>query len=234
VADRLAGLLIDAATGTPPPVDLQTVLLPRPPGPVSAVLGFTGHHVVAADVDRSWLDATREVADFGSVMRAPFLAALGARVGASVGHLDVVLAAPRVDEVDPGAASPEVELVEIDAASDAHGRVRRALAYRRDVRAHRTPDGSGLVMFGRGLTGRYEIAFEVEPHARGRGLGAALASAGPYLTPSGEPLFAQVSPGNVASLRVLLAAGYQPIGSEVLLLHPRDGASSRGRAPSTP
>jgi RimJ/RimL family protein N-acetyltransferase len=76
-------------------------------------------------------------------------------------------------------------------------------------------------MLGRGLAGRWEIAFEVEPEARGRGLGTALASAGPWLAP-GDPVFAQVSPGNVASLRVLLAAGYRPIGSEVLLLHGND------------
>jgi hypothetical protein len=31
-------------------------------------------------------------------------------------------------------------------------------------------------------------------------------------------LFAQVSPGNTASVRAFLAAGYQPICSEVLFL----------------
>ncbi|HXM55375.1 MAG TPA: hypothetical protein VOB72_08295, partial [Candidatus Dormibacteraeota bacterium] len=38
-----------------------------------------------------------------------------------------------------------------------------------------------------------------------------------HLAPAGEPVFVQVSPGNAASLRVVLAAGYRPIGSEVLL-----------------
>ena len=217
MADHLVELLANAVQGSPPPVDLQTVLLGRPPGPTSAVLGFTGHHVVAADVDQNWLDANREVRDLGSVMRAPFLAALGAHIGARVGHLDAVLAAAMAGQEQ--AIGPSVELVEIDAAGDDHGRVRRALAYRSDVRAHRTPDGAGVVMLGRGLAGRWEIAFEVEPRARGRGLGVALACAGPSLAPPGEPVFAQVSPGNVASLRVLLAAGYRPIGSEVLLLH---------------
>ena len=35
--------------------------------------------------------------------------------------------------------------------------------------------------------------------------------------PRDQPLFAQVTPSNVASVRVLLAAGYAPIASEVLL-----------------
>lgn len=223
MADQLAALLLGAAAGEPPPVDLATVLLPRSPGPVSAVLGFTGHHVVAADVEPAWLAATRDAGDFASVLRAPLLAALAARVGARAGHLDVVLVAAPQD--GPGGAAPAepLELVPDPWTAErvsAHGRVRRALAYRRDLRVHRTPDQAGIVTLGRGLADRWEISFEVEPYARGRGLGKALASVGPGLVPGGEPVFAQVSPGNVASLRVLLSAGYRPIGSEVLLLHP--------------
>lgn len=220
LADRLAELLRSAAAGEPPPVDLATVLLPRPPGPVSAVLGFTGHHVVAADVESSWLAETREVGDFGSVMRAPFLAALGAHVGARVGHLDVVLVATAGDEPADAAAVRSVDLVEVEPVSGDHDRVLRALAFRRDLAVCRTTDRAGVVMLGRGLADRWEISFEVEPAARGRGVGRALALAGLGLVPPGQPVFAQVSPGNVASLRVLLAAGYRPIGSEVLLLHP--------------
>jgi hypothetical protein len=222
VPDGLAALLARAAVGVAPPVDFATELMPRPPGPVSAVLGFTGHHVVAADVDPSWVDANRDLGDFGSVMRAPFIAALAALLGAKTGHFDVVLVRPAGGRPGSAPASPGLDLVEAPAMTDAHARVRRALAYRRDVRVFRTTDGAGAVMIGRGLADRWEISFEVEPGARGRGLGTALASAGPGLTPPGEPLFAQVSPGNVASLHVLLAAGYRPIGSEVLLLHGND------------
>jgi hypothetical protein len=220
MADRLRAILTDVAAGTPPPVDLETELLPRAPGPVSAVLAFTGHHVVAADVDQSWFDATRDLDDFGSVMRAPFLAALGEQVGARVGHFDLLMVAG-----PPGlgsSSSPLVELVELDPLREDHGRVRRALGFRREVRAYRTPDGDAVVMIGKGLADRWELAFEVEPVARGRGLGRALAAAAHSLVPAGEPLFAQVSPGNVASVRVLLAAGFAPVGSEVLLLHRND------------
>ena len=45
-----------------------------------------------------------------------------------------------------------------------------------------------------------------------------LAAAARGLVPAGEHLFAQVAPGNVASLRAFLAAGYRPIGAEVLFL----------------
>ena len=47
----------------------------------------------------------------------------------------------------------------------------------------------------------------------------ALADAARSLS-DGEPVFAQVSPGNVSSLRAFLAADYRPIASEVLFLKP--------------
>jgi RimJ/RimL family protein N-acetyltransferase len=61
------------------------------------------------------------------------------------------------------------------------------------------------------------VSIEVDEDARGRGLGRELALAARAL--AREPVFAQVSPGNSASLRAFLAAGYRPIGSEVLFLH---------------
>jgi RimJ/RimL family protein N-acetyltransferase len=57
---------------------------------------------------------------------------------------------------------------------------------------------------------------EVDPAARGRGLGTALAAAAPALVPDGAPLWAQVATANTASLRAFLAAGYRPVGAEVL------------------
>ena len=73
-----------------------------------------------------------------------------------------------------------------------------------------------MLLIGRGLAGRWEMAFEVDGDARGRGLGRGLAVAAPTLIPEGEYLFAQASPGNAASVRAVLSAGYSPIGSEVL------------------
>ncbi len=72
-------------------------------------------------------------------------------------------------------------------------------------------------MLGRGLAGRWEVSYEDEPAARGRGQGCALAAAALGALPAGTPIFAQVSPGNSVSMRATLAAGFQPIGGEVLL-----------------
>jgi L-amino acid N-acyltransferase YncA len=60
------------------------------------------------------------------------------------------------------------------------------------------------------------VAVEVDEDHRGRGLGRALAAAARHLVPGGAPLWAQITPGNAASVRAFLAAGYQPVGAEVL------------------
>ena len=91
------------------------------------------------------------------------------------------------------------------------------------------------MILGRGLAGRWEVAFEVPPELRNRGNGRALATAARHLLPDDRPAWAQCAPGNAASLRALLAAGYLPVGSEVLLTSPRRSASSpstNARSPS--
>ena len=111
-------------------------------------------------------------------------------------------------------------------SGEGYQRVQRAHRYRDDVRAWQTGDGAGCLTLGRGLAGRWEVSFEVEPPARGRGLGRALAAAALGLLPPGTPVFAQVAPGNSVSLRATLAAGYVPVGAEVLLpRHAVAGAS---------
>jgi GNAT superfamily N-acetyltransferase len=57
---------------------------------------------------------------------------------------------------------------------------------------------------------------EVDPARRNRGLGRLLVAAARHPTPPGEPLFAQVAPGNAASLRAVGAAGFRPIGGRGL------------------
>ena len=72
--------------------------------------------------------------------------------------------------------------------------------------------------WGRGVAGRREVAVEVEPAWRGRGVGRSALAATRHLVPDGEPLWAQISPGNVASVRAFLAAGFVPVGAEALLV----------------
>jgi hypothetical protein len=122
--------------------------------------------------------------------------------------LDVVLAAVAV----PGRQEIELEPPE---ETFAHTRLGRARRYRREVRCLRDARG-GLLTIGNGLAGRVEVSIEVESAAQGTGLGSSLARSALGIVEPGTAVFAQVSPGNVASLRSFLAAGYRPIGAEVL------------------
>src|SRR6266508_4150540 len=130
----LLDLLLDAARGRPPAPDGAVEVLPGLPGPVDAVLAFTAHHVVVADVD------------------------------------------------------PELVAAWLPDA-DRHERVARALHHRAGVEVWSDPEQAGMLLLGRGLAGRRELAFEVEPARRNRGLGRRLVAAARHLTPPGEPLF---------------------------------------------
>ena len=213
--DRLLRLLEDAARGMPPPADGVVEVWPAPDGPVDAVLAFTAHHVVAAPVDHDLVAARLPEGDLGAPMSPGFLGWLGERLGSHPGSLDLVLAAPGLG------GEPPLALRAVDDPAR-HPRAARAQRYRRDLRVWTDPEGAGVLIVGRGLAGRCEVSFEVDPGRRNRGLGRLLVVAARHLTPAGEPLFAQVSPGNAASLRVVEAAGFRPIGAEVLF-H-RDGA----------
>jgi GNAT superfamily N-acetyltransferase len=206
--DTLRDLLAAAVEGRPPDADGLTDMAPAPLGARAAIVAFTGHHVVAADVDPRW------VADWCPpwALEAPFgpefVAALAERVDGRAGNLDLVLVADSVStcDLDLRLATPD----EIDEALEG------APNPRRDVRMWRTPDRAGQLLLGRGLEGRWEVAIEVAPAARGHGLGRALATAARSRVGSGECVFAQIAPGNVASLRAALAARYRPVAAEIL------------------
>jgi GNAT superfamily N-acetyltransferase len=204
----LADVLHAAAGGRHPVPDGSVDVVPQH-GRAAGVVAFSAHFVVAADVPHGWVRDQLPPGDYTAPLGARFLVALADRIGADIGSVDAVLIAT---DLGDGAAEG---LEEIDARE--HPRVVRALRYRDDVRVWGTPDGAGHVIVGRGLAGRWETAFEVEPAARGRGLGRRLAAAATGLVPAGEPVWAQVAPGNAASLRAVLAAGYSPICAEVLL-----------------
>jgi hypothetical protein len=210
----LATLLHEAARGSFPPPDGSVEVLPAPPGPSLAVVGFTAHHVVAANVTEDEVLEHLEPGDVGAPMNPAFLAWLGERLGSRPGMLDLVL-------ITYGGQEDRlpVELVPRDDLGD-HPRVARSSTYRQDLRVFSDPEEAGVLMLGRGLARRWEVSIEVDPARRDRGLGRMLAAAARRLVPQDEPLFAQVTPGNVASLRAFLAAGYRPIGSEVLFLKP--------------
>ncbi|SDP36034.1 Acetyltransferase (GNAT) family protein [Klenkia soli] len=194
--------------GDPPPADGTVTTRPAPLGAPAVVVGGTAWACVAADVDPGWVTAWIAASPdpVAAPLSARFLAALADETGVEPGVVDAVLVAPHVP-VAPGLPVQPLE------AAD-HPRVQRAHRHRTDVRVLGTPDGSALLSVGRGLAGRWEVSVEVDPAARRRGLGTALAAAAPALVDG--PLWAQVAPANVASLRSFLAAGYRVVCAESL------------------
>ncbi|MEU8226582.1 GNAT family N-acetyltransferase [Kribbella sp. NPDC048915] len=210
----LAAILRGAERGVFPPPDLGLTLVPAPSDRESCVVAFTGHVVIAADVDPAWVAERIPDGDLSAPTNPPFLSALEDFTGRRVNAIDAMLLAPAlVDPAERAAATAELtELPNLD-----HPRVRRAWRYRDDVRAYGDTHG-GLVVTGRGLAGRFECALEVPAEARGQGYGRRLAYAARGLCPPDGAVWAQVTPGNAASLRTFLAAGYKPVGSEALLV----------------
>ncbi|MFK4037691.1 GNAT family N-acetyltransferase [Nonomuraea wenchangensis] len=202
----LEALLAAAERGAPPAPDGGLTVVAQPSPRDLGVIAFTGHTVVFADLPPAWVRERLPAGDLSAPVNPPFLLELGLRTGRSAGNLDLLAVA------GPLPGPPPLALREVTASG--HPRVERALAYRDEVRVW-TCEG-GLLTVGRGVAGRWEAAVEVEPGHRGRGLGRLLATAARHL--AARPLWAQIAPGNAASVRAFLAAGYVPIGSEVLLI----------------
>ncbi len=94
-----------------------------------------------------------------------------------------------------------------------HPRARHAVDVRDDVRVLGLPTGGAVVLVSRGLGGLPEVSLEVDPAERGAGLGTRLFRAALATVDEGEVVVASVAPGNAASLRAALAAGFVPVGS---------------------
>jgi GNAT superfamily N-acetyltransferase len=204
----LAVLLAAAAHGRFPPADGTLSVVPAPVPYRGAVVAFTAHSVIAADIPAEAVRARLPTDDLGAPMARPFLTWLGHQLGARPGLVDVVL-------VHRERVSSSLQLSPAE-RRDGHPRVARALQHRHDVRVYTDALERGVVILGRGLVGRWELSLELDPAARGRGLGRQLIAAGRALVPADDPVFAQVSPGNAQSMRAFLAAGFRPIGAEVL------------------
>jgi hypothetical protein len=206
-------LLHDAARGRFPPEDGRTEVMRAVEGAPAAVLSFTAHHVVAADVPAEEVLARVDPQDLKGPLAPGVLTWLAERTGLVAGSLDVVLA--WVPERAGGDAAP---MHEVEPA--AHPRIERARRWRRDLRVFEGE--GGMVVLGRGLAGRLELSVEVERALRDRGRARALVAGALAAAAPSEPVFAQVAAANAASLRALQPAGFAAVGAEVLFGPPED------------
>jgi hypothetical protein len=196
-------MMIDAAEGRFPPVDGLVEVVPRfTEAPHECVIEFTGHAVVMTDLTAGHV-AGFGADGFGGAVHPDVLRALAGANG-HIGCHDSLLA---LRGTGGGTLPVRTDL-------DGHDRVRHAHTLRRDITVF--GDDRGLVCLGRGIADRLEISVEVPPDTRNRGSARTLLAEAIAMVPKGEWCFAEVSPGNAASLRAFLAAGWVPIGAEVI------------------
>jgi hypothetical protein len=207
----LRAMLDAAARGAFPPADGAFDVLAPPPGRADVMIGFTGHFVLAAPIDADEIAARVPPDDFSVPMSAAFLLWLAERLGSKPATFDSLLCA-----IGTGAGAPPW-LHAIDALD--HPRVARASRYRSDMQTFATDDERSVLVIGRGICGRWEIGYEVADDAQGEGLGRRIVAAARGLVPAGEAVWAQVAPGNAASMRSTLAGGFVPVAAEVLFPH---------------
>ena len=185
------------------PADGQVEVVPPYLPGVEAMVSLTAHAVASTRLPRRLLEEAG--ADgYAGATSAAVMALLAGRDG-EVDVLDALL----VSRGTGWTALPERRDL------DSHPRVRYARHRRGDVHVH--GDDRGLVTVGRGIGGLPELSFEVVPGRRGWGLGRALLREARGLVPEGEPVLVAVAPGNAASVRAALAAGFEPIGSVQLV-----------------
>jgi hypothetical protein len=223
--DHPLGLLItDAAAGRFPDADGGWQRVPPWRPGLEAVVSFTGHAVfaLAPDIPDRLLVSLR--ADgFGGAHDPRLIAAL-AGPGGWIDCLDMLMAARGT-----GRAGVPPRLADRpDLAT--HPRAQFAAGIRDRLRPMGYPDRrrSALASIGRGIAGLTELSFELEPARRREGRGAELISDALTAVPAGQLAVAAVAPGNAASVRALLSAGFVPLGSVQLFRRAGDQRGGPG------
>lgn len=176
--------------------------MPPLDGGLEAVVSFTGHACIATRCSAEDL-ADLAPDGYGAALHPRLLLRLAG--DGEVGVIDATLVA-----LGTGTGGPPPT----DRWDD-HFRVAHARALRTDVRVH--GDERGFVTLASGLAGRTELSIQTVDDAHDTGIGRMLIASALGLVPSGEPVFAAVSPGNARSLRAFLSQGFRVIGSEVVI-----------------
>jgi hypothetical protein len=205
-AHRLAVALNSAGRGDFPNADGAVEVLSPPPGRAMAVVAFTAHYMIASSAPEDWIRSELPPGDLLAPMSPRFLSALGDKLGRRDAGINLLLAARGLQG--------RTTLREV--TSEDHPRVTRANAHRDQVRVFTDPTGAATVILGRGLANRTEVAIEIQPTRRNQGIARQALTEARRIVGADQLLFAQTAPGNAASIRTSLTAGFQPIGSEVL------------------
>ncbi|WP_405060187.1 GNAT family N-acetyltransferase [Kribbella sp. NBC_01505] len=200
--------------GVFPAPDLSVSVVGAPSERDTCVIGLTAHIVVAADATPDWVHDLLPPADPSAPLNPPFLTALEAATGRRVNAINALLLAPALADV---AERAQLRSMLVELGDQDHPRVQRARVHRVGVQVF-DHVGGGLVLTGQGVDGRLECAVEVPEVNRSKGRGRELARTARVLAPIGSYVWAQVTPGNAASMRAFLAAGFVPVGSEALLV----------------
>jgi len=202
----LRPVLEAAARGAFPKPNGAVTVMPAT-GRGGAVVGLTAAHFVLADLPAAEV-MSRLDADVGAAMRPSFLVWLAARLDMTCGFVDMLMA-----RLGSGGGPDLLQPVDRHESP----RVDRAERYRDHLAIHTTADRSGTVVFGSGLAGRLEVSIELEAGSRFAGRGTTLLLDAMRAIEPHQAVFAQVSPGNAASVRAFLGAGFKPVGSEALI-----------------
>ncbi len=205
----LAGLIAAAAAGRfPDPDGGWRRVPPWRPG-LEAVVSFTGHAVfaVAPDIPDRRL-AALGADGFGGAHDPRLIAALAGPEG-WIDCLDMLMAGRGTGRA--GAPPPLIDRPDLAAQPRAEFAARIRSHPR--VLGYPDPDRSALAIVSQGIAGLTELSFELEPGRRGRGGGSRLAADALAMIPAGQLAVAAVAPGNAASVRALLSAGFVPLGS---------------------
>ena len=208
----LAEIIQDADAGRFPAADGGWSRVPTWRDGVEGIVCFTGHAVFALGSDISHERIAELGADgFGGAAHPRLLSGLAGPDG-WIGSQDALLAGHGTGAGPEGALVPRPDL-------SSHPRAQYAATIRDSPRPFGYPDParSALAILSTGLAGLTELSFELEPDHRGGGQATALIRAALATLPAGELVVAAVTPGNAASVRALLAAGFTPLGSVQLL-----------------
>jgi hypothetical protein len=212
----LAGLIAAAAAGRYPVADGSWQRVPPWRTGVEAIVAFTGHAVLAVAPDIPDERLVLLGADgFGGAHDPRLITAL-AGPGGWIDSLDILMAGRGTGHADaPPRLADRPDLA-------AHPRAAFAARIRDQPRllGYEDPGRTALAVISRGVAGLTELSFELEPGHRGHGGGTGLVCDALTAIPAGQLVLAAVAPGNAASVRALLSAGFIPLGSVQLFRRP--------------